>query len=603
MSLCAQCGHTGAEWVDRATMLAYCTREGCGGGNVETRLYGTLCQRAWRNLRHMQESSPTRCVLCTRHTSRVNEDDGLVTCGHECRGRLFQMERFFQVMLPLSNGGSGGVKRLRQPDLNFEWSYMPPEILAEIILWAYRYALHSREEYDELMEMSKISKTFAQAIKMAIPRFVFLARWVFLRGEEAIRQFHGLETLRLGGDNPNLFGICDSLKHFPNLTKLTLGFAMIPSDTRQKVFAAVRALAHLRILSLGAQTLPADCLKGMTTLEHLDLQACQGRAPIGVENGLRSLYLFNVKANILLPNLSELVSLTELDIGYETTVEGSLAGLTNLLTLHSGGGLHIDRLTLQSLANLRHLTVNRRTEYSVEDLNAMTSLTSLRIKAQNYRNLLHHISRNQLRTLIIDNDESGSSPVIPPRVEYFELHNAILAISDFSAFDRLTVLRLENGGIHDDALQSLVSLRHLFLIWNRWSTFSGKVPSDAGISSLVNLEMLFLQNARNITYSGISKCTGLRELYLQRDDDLQKQFAKAGGEKAEMLYTIPNLRYLMLHVGYLGGLSREEMKAARALDVTVLDAEWQPVIDGWWPDSLRDPCFSYRTSVPLLNYS
>lgn len=551
----------------------------------ETQILVQLRSRVWRNLCQVwlaNQSGEPRCWMCAKRATMREVTSPVHVCSETCQANLRDLNRFFAL------GVEGGMKRLREPDPAFQWAWIPPEIIAEMLLWAYRYALHSRAEYNELMELSRVSNAFAKAVRTTMRRITFLSHWITALGDEkAMSQFRALETTSTGGDQA--FYHVKWLAHFRNLTSLALvGDALGFQQTA--TFALIRALPRLRVLRLDRVLIPGGALRDMTTLEHLRLSDCRFNRPIGLTTTLRSLALFAIDSPAFVASVDDLAGLTELRIASSPLAIPDLTRLVNLTALAT-----TQPLRGGSFNNLRHLSTSHLT---YDDLVALPSLTSLDTDSLELRDISTSTRLSALRL----SRGRGNLPPMPgvTRLGVERCGQAFLSVQSLNGFRHLTSLYVDNTQLPDAALALLTSLRRFYYIDSEYSPVmfgaGADVPGNQGLAALTSLEVLFLRHASHVSYQGVSVLTALRELYLHRTRENDATFAREHGEKAAMLYEMPSLRYLCVS----RALKADEAKAARLLDVTVLEADYQPEVDRWWPEGLQNPFFRDEPLEPYM---
>lgn len=544
-----------------------------------------LTERGRRRLESGWQRDSLHCLLCGV-PAKLRERDAPrnVFCHEDCQSTLRDLDRFFPL----------GMKRRRPMEADFVWPWMPVEILTEMIYWVFGGELHSRADYNELLRLGAVSEQFALAVFGAqdpqtkrwiapgvVHRIQFLAFTIVRQlSHNALTRFVGLQTLQFGEFRLHPLGFLGEdaserralLAALPNLTQLKMDDEDIWRNASLDPLLALNGLKRLWLYAGGGDGLLDDVIVHLTRLEHLRMEAFGGvdTRPIAMPTSLRVL---SIGLRITPSNFGALINLTELDVSTFVAVsDKQLRLLTNLRNLNSNGTL--TDASLQQLTLLETLTTKSTLITYRDGIAHLRHLTALSL----YGNALQNdepdaaVYLTNLRTLELDGEREFLEEELRrmTRLESLAVsgENHLFLPANLPAMTQLTDLRLAFAPVKFDAILPLVNLRRLFVTSADRETITTLPPS---------LEVLGLKGSIHVATETWAPLTQLRELYL---------YGRFDALPAE---PPPQLRYFHSLASVDAG------EAWRRAGVVVLDREWKPHSDYWWPPGLQSPfsTFSY----------
>jgi len=517
------------------------------------RLWTRACARTQRRHDHnTAQADRPQCLMCgAAATKRECEAGDHVFCAtRACQRALWTMHGLMRLGEPgkRKKAQKRGVVVLeeRKPELFLEEVALPDDVVCTLVLWAFDYAIETREDYTELRELRTLSKQFRRVIDECVTPYIrFIAEEVMIEEGMTTRDvaaYSGLREIDLSPAclvNPSLL---------PKLRFLdTLELREWHQRGEESTFNEEYLLSCVRLKRLRLFDVPVkdETLQGLTRLEELTLR--QRKFTQGALVPLPRLRVLTLQMkNYEMVEIDQLTQLEELHLRSARIDTESLEKLANLRVLQLQWTARPADRNLRPLSGLRGLDIREcgNTDDALMDMVEMESLLiddTVRITGESVRGM------PGLRSLAI----SGGDPhaVQPFGVGILPLLRELTWLSlrfndrgvpgeDVAALTGLTYLDISTPAplsplIGDAALAPLVNLRTLRIVDNAMVTDAALVHmsqltaldisynpaiTDAGLASLINLVTLDISANYLITNAGLAPLLRLEALYMNSYD-------------------------------------------------------------------------------------
>lgn len=486
------------------------------------------------------DAAPT-CLVCGAcGLCRERDHPALVFCGDDCHSVLCDVDH--HLALGLRRGAS--LVAESAPNL-LAGTGAPPEVLVQLVYWAYAGRLHTLVEYDELLALRTLSAEFRDVVVPGvIARIEFLSQSVqrHLGVGDAVElsDFDAIRSLVIDPDRHYTLAVLEKL---PALRRVIVRGH---TGRESRLWRALRAPLALRIVTL--HSLSLTHVPDTLPFEALALVACRiadpGALVAACAATLRSLVVRETDVARL--DLSALVGLTELDVDGVTEFTG-LAQLTSLTALAPNRAFRT-----VALPQLRKLDLRQRTPLFDRELVAALP---------------------RLETLYLWRAEDWQLALLPQLPALTTLGLAETA-GDLRPLDRLTQLALSGVNVGAQLPPLLVGLKlddchtetNAFVACRatlrRLELRRTRMADPlSGLLQLRDLRVLVADDAPGLSAYSIQGLSRLRELYVA---------GPFAGQRAKL----PPLDYAML----------PQWDTLRSDGTTLLDS-----IDAdeqWWPPGL-----------------
>ena len=447
--------------------------------------------------------APVKCLFCNDQAHFRERATTNLFCGSQCQQLIYAL----------------GMKRERDDE---EEIVVTNDVLQIIFTMAYREALYSVEEYEELMSLRLVDKQFTYVIdSVVIPRIRFLCGAILHRiTEESLLKFTRLEEFVkenvVLGKNIKISTVCqlkwlrkltlDSIQISPeidfstleNLEKLTLDHMRRWYRISNQQVNSMKNLSSITIID--CEGLSVDCFNGLIKLEKIKLYN-------GARSGMVHFRPLNSLKQLKSLVIDDTIKMHDEDINQ----------LTGLTSISLPGDGRIRQITLACLSNFPLLT-----KLDISDNDAFVNLSRIDLPLLEKLDIsdiedveLDQISHfHALKSLVMENCSirfATADALVTnfPQLTQISLHGTSTEI--YGAGKQLYVLpeTVTTLSVWQATSRILTytktNITALFL--DRCVEFG-----DDDLAKHPQLEVLFINERCEITNDGLSKMTNLKEL-------------------------------------------------------------------------------------------
>jgi hypothetical protein len=348
--------------------------------------------------------TPAKCLFCHGEAKfRERTTSTNLFCSSHCQSVIYAL----------------GVKR-RGESIGDEKVDMPNEALEFIFTAAYRQALYSIEEYEELMSLRLVDKQFMFVIDVVvIPQIRFLCGAILrdITGETLLK-FERLEKFvktghKIISDSFGLKVMTRQIVTLEYLLELTIDYLQLPVDVDFSTLNRLEKLTLNRVAMTNQQVssmknlssitiryckgLDVSCFNGLEKLEEISLynkQDARGMNQFRPLNHLKQLKSLAIDHCVLMydSDINELTGLTSLSLPdgdvmdwarnqpfYRRITHTCLLNFPNLTNLALSNNDQILDLSWIDLPQLEKLDLSNRQDVAIDSLIHFKTLKSLNL--------------------------------------------------------------------------------------------------------------------------------------------------------------------------------------------------------------------------------
>lgn len=485
----------------------------------------------------------------------------LVFCSGE-HHRLFRGVTSHLLALGSKRGASAIEELTGAQQVDFASVDLPDDVLEVIFAWAFHYALRSREEYSELLDMRAASAQFRRVIdQRVIPS-------IHILGGEILSEIDSEELALFTGLHKFLFVMSSKRQNeqaenpFPQLARdrpwehmaalRDLALTNVSLLRHPEEFSRLRFLVKLQLRNVGVTD---EMLAPLIHVEDMSIVNCKSLSSACL-TPMRRLVKLHLDSVAKFRDLNQCQTLRELSLGQQVTIhDAGIEGLAQLEalslprdTVFYEGSRQISAQVLTKFPSLVALDINGNRQIDMNTVNQLTALTKLNMAFVGPRELARldalvnltwldcsgtdapehqWFNRFPLLTELFFDDMQGiqAAAQLPPSLRTLSLDLTRIEGGSLAVFTELTSLYLCTCiTVKNRDLRQLTNLQVLDLTGN-------DNIRDATLASLVNLEELILVRNDRITFEAVAKLPKLRYLVAKQcllDVDAVQFFRQAG---------------------------------------------------------------------------
>ena len=295
----------------------------------------------------------------------------------------------------------------------------------------------------------------------------------------------------------------------------TISFDQVSKEDLSSAMALLQGLTSLQSLSLGYRVKDLTPLKGLTSLETLDLARTQvtDLTPLEGLTNLETLDLSGTQVTDLTP-LEGLTNLQKLDLsGTQVTDPTPIAGLTNLRSLVLYSAKVTDLTGLGGLPSLQSLDLRSTAVTDLTPLEGLPNLQSLDLRSTAVTDLTGLEGLTNLQSLDLARTKvTDLTPLegLPNLQKLYLERTAVTDLTGLEGLPSLQTLDLRSTAVTDlTPLEGLTNLQTLDLR-------STAVTDLTGLEGLPNLQKLYLERTAVTDLTGLEGLPNLQSLDLAR---------------------------------------------------------------------------------------